>query len=488
MAFDLGASSGRAVLGTLKNRRLQLRDVSRFSNGMVNVFGHLHWDIYKIFENVKKGMGVCASEFKVLPESVAVDTWGVDFGLLDTDGRILGLPFCYRDQRTDNIMDMLFHRIPKERLYEVTGTQFLQFNSLFQLYAMKKEKSSLLESAAHLLFMPDLLNYMFTGEMKTEFSIATTSQLYNPFKDSWEEELFNIIEVSVSIMQEIVQPGTILAELDKTIGKETGFNSIPVVCCASHDTGSAVAAVPAEGDGWVYISSGTWSLMGVEVRDPVATTQAMNLNFTNEGGVGSTIRFLKNISGLWLIEECRRVWARKKDYTYEELIHEAESATPFQYFIDPDYSGFLNPSDMIEAIRKYCVSYGHRSPETPAEFVRCILESLALKYRVTLDQLRRVHKGAINVVHIIGGGVRNRLLCQFTANSTGLPVVAGPVEATATGNIMVQAMAMGHVKSLSEIRDVVRNSFDLDKYEPRDMRRWEAAYQRFLEVTKKAGI
>jgi rhamnulokinase len=448
LAFDIGADSGRAILGWFENRRLKIKELTRFANGMVSVFGHWHWNIYRIFEEIKKGMKVCAAEAKEKPQSAAFDTWGVDFALLTRDGSFLGLPYAYRDSRTEGAMEEFFKKIPRRRVYELTGIQFLQFNSLFQLFSMKRDNSPLMDAASDLLFMPDIFNYLFTREKKTEFTYATTSQLYNP----------------------------------KSISQETGIGDIPVIAVASHDTGSAVGAVPAEGKDWAYISSGTWSLMGVETREPVINDQALGLNFTNEGGVGGTFRFLRNITGFWLLQECRRAWAKKRLLSYDELIEAAVSASPFRSLIEPDWSGFLNPPDMPEAIRKFCRNTKQKAPDSSPQFVRCILESLALKYRHTLDQLRKVYAHPIRRIHVIGGGAKNRLLNQLAANATNLPVITGPVEATAVGNIMVQALALGYFSSHSEVREVIGQSFELERYEPRQTKEWDIAYERFKEL------
>lgn len=482
LALDLGAESGRAILGSLESQRLQIKEISRFPNQMLPIHGHLYWNVFRLFEEIRKGLEICLAEVKI--KSLALDTWGVDFGFLAEDGTIIGLPFAYRDPHTKGAMKEFFKKVPKTQVYHLTGIQFIPFNSLFQLYALKKEGSFLLETATDLLFMPDLFNYLLTGKKKTEFTFATTSQLYNPSKGDWEEELFEALEVPKTLMQEVVQPGTIIGELDYEISRTYRGNPLPVIAVASHDTGSAVAAVPAIGQDWAYISSGTWSLMGIESQKPLINEQAMALNFTNEGGVEGTFRFLKNITGLWLLQECRKVWTREKDCSYERLISLAQEAKAFQHFINPDWEGFLNPLDMPEAIRKYCVRTKQKTPGSPAEFVRCIFESLALKYRVVLDQLRLVHSQPIRKVHIIGGGVKNRLLCQFTANATGLPVYAGPVEATSIGNIMMQALTLGAVHSVQEMRRVIRRSFELTIYEPERMNEWARAKEQYLEITE----
>lgn len=482
LAFDLGAESGRTLLGTLQDQKLSVKEISRFPNGMINILGHLHWEIFRLFEEMKNGLELCASELGDQPDSLAVDTWGVDFALLAEDGTVLGLPFAYRDARTEGMMTEFHKRMPREKLYELTGIQMLPINSLYQLYAMSRLHSPALQTASDILFMPDAFNYLLTGEMASEFTFATTSQLYNPTKGDWEDTVLAALEIPRTTLQDIVAPGTTIGALHASVTRETGLKPIPVIACASHDTGSAVAAVPATGKDWAYLSSGTWSLMGVEVTHPVLTEQAMSCNFTNEGGVEGTFRFLKNIMGLWLVQQCKKSWGRDSPISYEELTRLAESAPPFRFMIDPDDLSFLNPPDMPEAIRLFCDKTGQGAPESRGEIVRCALESLALKYRFVLDQVRQIYPHEIKTIHVIGGGAKNKLLCQFTANATGLPVVTGPTEATAIGNIMVQALAMGQVSSLAEIRTVVRNSFELTRYEPRATESWGQAYHHFTKM------
>lgn len=465
LALDLGAESGRAVLGTLAAGRLRTREVRRFPNGMVSLRGHWHWNVYRLFEEVQAALRDCAGEELA---AIGVDTWGVDFGLVAADGTLLGLPYTYRDPRTAAAMAELGRRISRERLYELTGIQHLAINSIYQLYAYILERSSLLPAASGLLFIPDLFNFLLTGVRKTEFTLATTSQLYNPVKGDWEDELLALVGVPRGIMPEIVPPGTVLGPLTAEIASETGLGPVPVVATASHDTAAAVAAVPAEGEEWAYISSGTWSLMGVEVREPVITPQSAALNLTNEGGVGGTFRLLKNITGLWLLQQCQRAWARERAYSYAELVQLAAEAPPFGAVIDVDANAFMNPPDMPEAIRHFCRETGQEPPASVGAIARCILESLALKYRAVLDELRQVYGRPIRTLHVVGGGARNALLNQLTAAATGLPVVAGPYEATAVGNLLVQALALGELDSPAEIRQVVRDSFELQRYEPRE--------------------
>jgi len=480
LAFDLGAASGRAVLGQLETSHLRTKELYRFANGMLPVHEHLHWDIFRLLKEIKKGLAVCAEETRIT--SFAIDTWGVDFGLLDQDGTILGMPFAYRDAHTQGAMEDFFKLIPRERIYNLTGIQFLAFNSLFQLHAMKRDKSSVLEEARDLLFMPDLFHYFLTGEKKTEFTFATTSQLYNPRKKGWENELFDALGVSKSLMQEIIQPGSIIGKLDKNIAQQLGWRDVLVVAVASHDTGSAVACVPARGKDWAFISSGTWSLMGIETENPIINDLALRLNFTNEGGVEGTFRVLKNITGLWLVQKCREAWEMEKKFSYDQLMAMAQGAKSFRFFIDPDWEGFLNPPDMPKAIQQYCIQTGQELPRSPAEFVRGICENLALKYRVILDEIRQISSNPINKIHVIGGGAKNRLLCQLTANATGLPVFAGPAEATAIGNIMMQSKAHGFIQSLVQMREIIRNSFDVVVYEPKKTKEWREAFRLFQKI------
>jgi len=481
LSFDLGAESGRTIVGHLENDRLILKEGTRFSNGMLPIQGHLYWDVHNLFKEIKKGIKKCA-QLEYIPDSLGIDTWGVDFSLLDKNGKLLSLPFAYRDPQNEGAMEEFFQLIPRERVYALTGNQFLQFNSLFQLYVLKREQSPLLQSVQNLLFMPDLFNFFLTGKKATEFTYATTSQLYNPLKEKWERELFDVLNVPTSIMQDIVLPGTKISTLKKSICNETGIQDVPVVAVASHDTASAVAAVPADDKKWAFISSGTWSCMGIEIQRPIFSDTALKLNFTNEGGVEGTFRFLKNIMGLWLLQECRRIWAKNDLYSYKNLMDAAETVPSFQSILEPDWPGFLNPADMTEEIRRFCSKTDQRSPESLASYVRCILESLAMKYRFVLEQLESISSHSIERIHIIGGGAKNRLLCQFTANATSRPVFAGPSEAAAIGNILYQAKALGHIRSLREIRDIIRNSFPLKIYQPENVRVWEEAYLSFSEL------
>lgn len=481
LAFDLGAESGRAILGELEDGHLSLKEIRRFPNAMLPIEGHLHWDVHNLFTEIKRGLKD-SFDLGFNPDSLGIDTWGVDFSFLDENGDLLSLPFAYRDPKNKGAMEGFFQFMPKERVYALTGNQFLQFNSLFQLYALKRDRSPLLSRVHDLLFMPDLFHYFLTGKKATEFTYATTSQLYNPLEKKWEDELFDVLGIPSSIMQDILQPGTQLSILNVNVCDEIGVTAIPVIAVASHDTASAVAAVPAEGDNWAFISSGTWSCMGIENREPIIDGRTLDLNFTNEGGVEGTYRFLKNIMGLWLLQECRKIWAKDRLYSYEELVKAAAAAPALRTILDPDWPGFLNPENMTEAIQSFCSLTGQNSPQDYPAYVRCILESLALKYRFVLEQLEEIKSQPIERLHIIGGGVKNRLLNQFTANAISRTVVAGPSEATAVGNILFQAKALGHVHSLKEIREIIRKSFPIEIYQPENVSAWEEAYSRFLEM------
>ena len=480
LAFDLGAESGRAVLGALDGARLTVHEVRRFPNTPLPLAGHIHWNVYALFDEMKGAMKDAAAAIGRRPASLAVDTWGVDFGLLSKDGSLLGLPFCYRDHRNAGAMEDYLKIVPRSALYDATGIQFMPFNSLFQVYAMVRDRSPLLDAATDLLFMPDLFNFLLTGRKAAEATIASTSQFLDPRNRAWIPGLFQAMGLSKKLLQDIVAPGTVLADVAEDVAAATGFRHVPVVATASHDTAAAVAAIPAEGSGWAYISSGTWSLVGVEETSPVISEASLDANFTNEGGVGGTTRFLKNVSGLWLVQGCRKAWSAAAPITYEELIRAASEAPAFSALVDPDDPAFLNPPDMPEAIEDYCRRTGQKPPSTRGALVRSLYESLALKYREVIDQLEHVLGHPILKIHVIGGGSRNELLGQLTADATGRPVVAGPAEATAIGNVLVQAMAMGRIGSPAEIRSVIRESFELRTYIPGgSAAAWDQARARF---------
>jgi len=485
LAFDLGAGSGRAVLGTLDGLRLSIHEVRRFTNEPLPLAGHIHWNVYALFDEMKAAMRDAAAAIGARPAAIGVDTWGVDFGLLARDGSLLGLPFCYRDGRNAGAMDDYLKLVPREALYEATGIQFMPFNTLFQIYAMVRDRSPLLDAAEDLLFMPDLFNFLLTGRKAAELTIASTSQCLDPRTKSWVPGLFQAMGFSRRILRDIVAPGTVLGPLAEDVAAATGFRQVPVVATASHDTAAAVAAVPAEGRNWAYVSSGTWSLVGVEETSPVISPASLAANFTNEGGVGGTIRFLKNVSGLWLVQGCRKAWSAEGPVSFEELNRAAAEAAPFAVLVDSDDPLFLNPPDMPEAIAAYLRRTGQRPPETRGGLVRSLLESLALKYRQVIAELGRVLGRPVERIHVIGGGSQNEVLCQLTADATGLLVVAGPAEATAIGNILVQAMALGRLDSPAIIREVVRRSFAPRSFRPAgNSAAWDAAAERFAGLTK----
>jgi rhamnulokinase len=472
LAFDLGAESGRAMLGTLDGGRLALEELHRFPNTPVRVFSSLYWDTLRLWHEIQHGLRVAVRDRKLQLAGIGVDTWGVDYALIGADGMLADNPRHYRDPRTNGMMERLFAGVPREEVFGRTGIQFMQFNTLYQLYAMKVVGSPALQTARTLLFMPDLFNYWLTGTAKTEATIASTSQFYNTREKRWATELLDALDLPVAIMPQVVEPGTKLGE----------NQGAPVYATAGHDTAAAVAAVPAKGENWCYISSGTWSLMGVEVDAPVINAKSLALNFTNELGAGGRVRLLKNIAGLWLLQECRRAWAAEgTEYTYEQLTMMAAKAQPFRAILDPD--AFLEPDDMPAKIAAHCRASGGCAPETHGEFARTILESLGLRYRQVLESLEELIGRRIDVIHIVGGGSRNQVLNQFVADSTGRKVVAGPSEATAIGNILVQAMAAGALRNLAEARTVVRNSFPLQVIEPGAESEWMAAYERYRQVT-----
>ena len=484
LAFDLGAESGRAVIGRFDGQRLGLEEVHRFPNGPVRILDGLHWDVLRLFEEIQRGIALGVRQAGRDLAGLGLDTWGVDFALLDRAGALLGNPYHYRDSRTDGMLEEAFRLVPKRDIFAATGVQFLKLNTLYQVLAMSVQRSPLLDAAETLLMIPDLFNYWLTGRKACEFTDATTTQFYDPARRDWSRALFERLSLPARILPEVVPPGTPLGPLLGPVADETGARDVTVIAPACHDTGSAVAAVPASGEDYAYISSGTWSLMGAEVREPILTDAALNHNFTNEGGVEGTFRFLKNIMGLWLVQECRRAWEREGDaLSYDDLTRLASEAPAFGPVVDPDDDRFVGIGDMPGRIRAFCEETGQVPPAGRGAVVRCALEGLALKYRHVLERLEEILKRRLGAVHVVGGGSRNRLLCQLTADATGRPVIAGPAEATAIGNILIQALATGHLGALSDARAVVRRSFDVVTYEPRRDDRWDEAYARFLKMT-----
>ena len=490
LAFDLGAESGRGVVGFFDGERLRLEDVHRFPNEPVRLLKTLYWDAPRLFAEIKRGLSMAVAAHGREFAGIGLDTWGVDFGLLGRDDALLGNPRHYRDHGNDGILEVAFAIVPRDQIFARTGIQFMQFNSLFQLLALKQQNSPLLEMAETLLMMPDLFHFWLTGQKATEFSIATTTQCYDPQARDWATNLLERMGLPTRLFTDIVPTGTPIGTLRPDLAEEAGCGLIPVVAPAEHDTGSAVVAVPASTPDVAYISSGTWSLMGIETAEPRISPQTLAANFTNEGGACGTIRLLKNIMGLWLVQECRRSWARQgTEYSYAELTRLAEQAPPFGPLIEPDDSAFLAPSDMPAALRRSCANTGQPEPADTGATVRCCLESLALKYRWVLERLEEFRGGRIETIHIVGGGTQNTLLCRLAADATDRTVVAGPVEATAIGNVLMQAMGRGLLGSLEQAREVVRNSFDLVTYTPSgDRSAWDAAYARFLNLREQSGI
>ncbi|MCA1597022.1 MAG: rhamnulokinase [Chloroflexi bacterium] len=484
LALDLGAESGRAVLGRLSGGRLGLQEVHRFANRPVLLPDGLHWDILGLYSAIQEGIrcGSAAAGSQPL-RGLGIDTWGVDYALLDGSDELLGLPFHYRDHRTDGVMDRVFARVPADRIFAETGIQFMQLNTLFQLAAARERSPAVLDAAETLLFLPDLFHFWLSGEKRCEYTVATTSQLFNPVRREWAADLMGDLSISPRLFKPVTPPGTVLGTLRSAVQEQTGSGGVPVIAPASHDTASAVAAVPASDTNFAYLSSGTWSLMGIELSAPRISAEARQGNFTNEGGVGGTVRFLKNIMGLWLVQECRRSWARAgHDYTYAELAELAAAAPPFTCFVNPDDPAFLAPPDMPRAITSFCERTAQQPPREPGAVVRSCLEGLALTYRRHLHRLEAIAGQPLTTLHIVGGGAQNRLLCQFAANAVARRVVAGPVEATAAGNILVQAMGRGEISSLADLRQVVRRSFEVEEYLPQETDRWLEAFQRFEHV------
>ncbi len=484
LAFDLGAESGRGVLGLFDGKQLRLEVIHRFPNGGVRTLDSIHWDVLRLYSEMVQGLRIAATEHGGV-DALGVDTWGVDFALLGRGGTLLGNPRHYRDPHTEGAMDLAFRRVPRADLYRQTGMQFMRFNSLYQLLALQRDRSPLLEVAETLLFMPDLFHYFFTGLKVNEYTDASTSQLLDPRSRQWAYGLLAAFELPRHLFGTIVQPGTVLGPLRSALAEETGLNGVPVIAPGSHDTAAAIAAVPAGSAPWAYISSGTWSLMGVELNEPLLTEQALAYNFTNEGGVGGTVRFLKNIMGLWLVQECRRIWEREgASLSYEYLCRLAEQAPPFVSLMDPDDASFVLPPNMPAALADFCRRSGQPAPDDAGATVRCALESLALCYRRVLERLEELTGKRIDVIHIIGGGSQNVLLNQFTADACNRPVLAGPVEATAIGNVLVQAIGLGLLGSLADAREVVRRSFEVRTYEPRSPEAWEEPYARFQKLVQ----
>lgn len=485
LAFDFGASSGKALLGSFDGGRLVLRDSYKFPNDPVMVGDSLHWDILRLYHELKQRiMKYAAAGYKTIA-SIGVDTWGVDFGLLDAQGRLLGNPYHYRDARTDGMIARATGMVPAREIYETTGIQFKQFNTLYQLLAMKQEQEYMLDRAHTLLFTPDLLRYFLTGEKSCEYTIASTSQMFDGRRGAWAEAMLGRLGLPTHMLTGVIDPGTMAGRLTESVAGELGTGRIPVVAAAEHDTASAVVSVPASGERYAYLSSGTWSIMGLEASAPVINDTTFSLDYSNEGGFNRTARLLTNIMGLWIYQECKRQWDNSGEaVSFDELEAGAAGAEPFYAFIDVNDDSFYHQGDMPGKVREYCRRTGQKAPGTKPQIVRCIMESLALKYRTALEGLEKIAGYTIPVLHVVGGGCRNTILSQYTANAIARPVIAGPVEATATGNFIAQLIALGEVKNLEEGRAIVRSSFAVTEYAPQDTEAWDEAYGRYADILK----
>lgn len=481
LACDLGAESGRLVHGTIEEGRLLLSEIHRFENVPIRRGDSLHWQLDMLFDELKKGL-IQAGKKRVSFASLSCDSWGLDYVLFDAEGKLISPTFHYRDARTKRGVKEVFKRVNREMLFAETGVQFIPINTIFQL-ASEDEKR--LANAKTLLGVGDAFNFMLGGDPVIEASMASTFQLYNPLSRKWSSSILTALGLPARIFPSIVSSGTPIGVLSKSLQSQSGLAPLRIVAGCSHDTGAAVAAIPAEGNRWAYLSSGTWSLMGIERASPILSDACREMNFTNEIGYENSIRLLKNISGLWLLQEARRLWAKAgMDYDYADLILLAEKAAPFRSFIDPSDARFVAPQNMIETIRQFCRQTHQPEPHSPHEVVRCILESLALLYRETLQQLEILSGERVEILHIVGGGARNRLLNQWTANATGRRVVSGPIEATAAGNIIIQALTLGHLSDWAQARELIKNSSALESFEPHDEAQWEMASQRFESIRK----
>ncbi len=484
LAIDLGATSGRGIVGSFDGNKLVLEENHRFPNEPVFTAGTFTWDILRIFHEIKDSIRKCAhSENKDIC-SIGIDTWGSDFGLIDKNGKLMANPVHYRDTRTDGLIEYADTIVPSDELYRTTGIQLLNFNTVYQLIASMRENPLYIQNADKLLLIPDLLNYFLTGEMRTEYTVASTGALLDANKRDFAYDLLAKYGIPTNIFAPIVPSGSRVGRLLPQILDEVGDIQADVVNVAEHDTASAVVSVPQANDDFMFISSGTWSLMGTEVKDPIITEASRKYNFTNEGGAEGTIRFLKNIMGLWLETESKHQWEREgTKYTYDALSNMAMASKPLQSIIDPDDAMFVPPGNMPRRIAEYCKSTGQHVPENPGEFVRCIFDSLALRYRWTAEKMDEMKGKKTPFINIVGGGTKEKPLCQLTADACGRPVYAGPVEATAIGNIAVQAIAAGEIKNVAEAREVVHNSFDIDQYEPQgNAAMWDDGYARFLKL------
>lgn len=492
LAIDLGASSGRAIIGSLdSNNHLNLEVIHRFPNGGILISDSFYWNLLNLFEEIKNGIKKFVGKYGPDLSSIGIDAWGVDYVLLGNNDDPVGRTYHYRDKRTDGILEKMFKIVTKEEIFRQTGIQFMQINTSCQLLSMIIENSSNISIIKTILMVPDYLNLLLSNKKCNEYSIATTSQLYDPVKREWAYDLIKKLGLNPSWFGEVVQPGAVLGNVIDKIAEETGLNqTTKIIAPLCHDTGSAVAAVPVDMNEytekeWAYLSSGTWCLLGCELKEPLINSQALEYNFTNEGGIDGTIRFLKNIIGMWLIQECKKIWDKEGlNLDWDDITKEAEGAPPFQHFISPNDPTFLNPPNMIEAIQKYCRTHDQEPPKSIGAISRTIFESLAFSYKQKLNNLEDLINKKIKILHIIGGGSQNSLLNQFTANSLKIPVKSGPIEATAIGNIVVQLIALGKIKDINEARIIIKNSFPIQEFIPEDVEKWSKAYNSYLENIK----
>ena len=482
VAIDLGATSGRVILSTIYDGKIEMEEIHRFPDTIIQMQGHFYWDLPAIYKSVIEGLRKVA-ERNIAIESIGIDTWGVDFALFGKDGLMLGLPYCYRDPHTTDAPEKFFERMSRRELYDKTGIQIMNFNSVFQLDTLRRNASSALEAADKILFIPDALAYMLTGEMITEYTIASTAQMIDPRTKEWDKDILSMLGLTSQHFGPITMPGTQTGTLTEEVQSLTGLGAVPVVAVAGHDTGSAVAGTQLSGDGAAYLSSGTWSLMGIESKEPIISERSFQLNFTNEGGIEGTIRVLKNICGMWLLERCRAEW---EEQSYGSLIEQAEQAEPFRSLINPDAPCFANPKSMVETINEYCRATEQPIPQTTGEYVRCIFESLALRYRQVIEMLGEFTAAPLEVIYVIGGGARNMMLNQYTANATNLKVETGSSEATALGNVMMQAKHAGVVATIEQMRAMISSSLtSRQEFTPCDAEQWNAAYEKYIGVYRE---
>ena len=486
-AVDLGATSGRTIIGTIENGKMSLEELTRFDNNLIETGGHFYWDIFALYNEVINGLRLVAKR-QIEIQSIGIDTWGVDFVCVGSDGAILRNPLAYRDPHTVGKMEEYFEKkVARDEVYNITGIQFMNFNSLFQLYAMNEARNTALRNADKVLFVPDALSYMLTGNAVCEYTIASTSQMLDPRTKDLDSRLVESVGLKRGQFGEMVNPATVIGTITEEVQKMTGLGAVPVIAVAGHDTGSAVAAVPAANEKFAYLSSGTWSLMGIETQDAIINARSFDLNFTNEGGIEGTTRFLKNICGMWIYERCRKEWKDAEGLGHAELQSAAMECEPFRSLINPDDPIFANPASMVDAITTYCEKTNQPIPQGYAQTCRCIFDSLALRYRQVFAWLKEFADFDINVLHIIGGGSKNEYLDQFTANSCGVTVLAGPQEGTAIGNIMLQAKAAGMVGDIWEMRRIIADSLELKRFDPQDKEIWDAAYEKYLDIVNLKG-